>query len=73
MPLPKIESIAVLPLENLSHDPEQEYFSDGVAEEILMALARVPGLWVPGRTSSFHFKGKDARLGGVGANEKRRA
>jgi TolB-like protein len=51
-------SVAVLPFVNMSSDPEQEYFSDGLSEEILNALARVPGLYVPARTSSFQFKGK---------------
>ena len=49
-------SVAVLPFVNLSSDPEQEYFSDGLSEEILNALARIPGLYVPARTSSFQFK-----------------
>jgi len=51
-------SVAVLPFVNMSSDPEQEYFSDGLSEEILNALARIPGLYVPARTSSFQFKGK---------------
>ncbi len=51
-------SVAVLPFVNLSSDKEQDYFSDGIAEEILNALARVKGLKVAGRTSSFHFKGR---------------
>ena len=51
-------SVAVLPFVNMSSDPEQEYFSDGLSEEILNALAGVPGLYVPARTSSFQFKGK---------------
>jgi TolB-like protein len=51
-------SVAVLPFVNMSSDPEQEYFSDGLSEEILNALARTPGLYVPARTSSFQFKGK---------------
>ncbi|KGJ90481.1 tetratricopeptide repeat protein [Thalassotalea sp. ND16A] len=50
-------SIAVLPFRNISSDPEQEYFSDGIAEEILNALVRVKGLSVSSRTSSFVFKG----------------
>ncbi|PZO09397.1 MAG: hypothetical protein DCF27_05670 [Lysobacteraceae bacterium] len=50
-------SIAVLPFVNMSSDPEQEYFSDGISEEILNVLARVPGLQVAARTSSFSFKG----------------
>ena len=63
-------SIAVLPFKNLSADQDQEYFSDGVAEEILIALARVPGLWVPGRTSSFYFKSKDAKFEDIGRELK---
>ena len=55
-------SIAVLPFVNLSSDKEQEYFSDGVAEEILNALAQVDGLRVIGRTSSFAMKGKNEDL-----------
>ena len=56
-------SIAVLPLVNLSRDPDQEYFADGLAEELLDLLAKVPGLHVAARTSAFSFKGKndDAR------------
>lgn len=52
-------SIAVLPFSNLGNDPEEEYFSDGVTEEIINVLSRVPGLQVAGRTSSFTFKGRD--------------
>ncbi len=51
-------SIAVLPFLNMSADPEQEYFADGISEEILNALAHIEGLHVAGRTSSFSFKGK---------------
>jgi TolB-like protein/Tfp pilus assembly protein PilF len=51
-------SVAVLPFLNMSGDPENEYFSDGLSEEILNALAQVPGLRVTARTSSFAFKGK---------------
>jgi TolB-like protein/tetratricopeptide (TPR) repeat protein len=56
-------SVAVLPFTNLSRDPDDEYFSDGLAEEIRNQLARVPGLRVAARTSSFAFKGRheDAR------------
>lgn len=50
-------SIAVLPFLNLSSDPEQEYFSDGISEELLNVLAQVPDLRVAARTSSFQFKG----------------
>ena len=59
-------SIAVLPFVNLSSDKEQEYFSDGISEELLDALARVKGLKVAGRTSSFHFKGKNEDLRTIG-------
>ena len=52
-------SIAVLPFANLSADPEQEYFSDGLAEEIINALTQVSGLKVIARTSAFAFKGKN--------------
>jgi serine/threonine-protein kinase len=55
-------SIAVLPFANLSADKENEYFSDGLAEEILNLLARIPGLKVIARTSSFAFRGKDADI-----------
>ena len=56
---PANPAIAVLPFENLSGDPEQEYFSDGLAEEVLDRLGKVPGLRVIARSSSFEFKGKD--------------
>jgi len=59
-------SIAVLPFANLSSDKEQEYFSDGIAEEILNALAQVDGLRVIGRTSSFSMKGKNEDLRVIG-------
>ncbi len=59
-------SIAVLPFVNLSSDKEQEYFSDGIAEEILNALAQVDGLRVIGRTSSFSLKGKSEDLRAIG-------
>ena len=51
-------SIAVLPFENLSADKDNEYFGDGLAEEIINALTRIPGLKVIARTSAFAFKGK---------------
>ena len=63
-------SIAVLPFKNQSSDPESEYFSDGIAEEIINALAQLPGLHVAARTSSFAFKGKDADIAEVGAKLK---
>lgn len=52
-------SIAVLPFVNMSSDPEQEYFSDGISEELLNLLAKIPNLQVAARTSSFQFKGKN--------------
>ena len=59
-------SIAVLPFVNMSDDPGNEYFSDGMSEEILNLLARIPGLKVIGRTSSFSFKGKNEDLRVIG-------
>ena len=59
---PTIEqSVAVLPFVNMSGDPDNEYFSDGITEELLNALAQIPDLRVPGRTSSFAFKGQNLR------------
>jgi serine/threonine-protein kinase len=52
-------SLAVLPFANLSADPDNEYFSDGVTEEIINAVAKIPGLQVTARTSAFAFKSKD--------------
>ena len=60
------KSIAVLPFVNMSADPDQEYFSDGISEEILHALVRVPDLRVAARTSAFSFKGKDVNIRAVG-------
>ena len=57
-PLPDKPSIAVLPFQNMSADPEQEYFADGMVEEITTAIARLPWLFVIGRNSSFTYKGK---------------
>lgn len=56
------QSVAVLPFANMSDAAGSEYFSDGLAEEILNALAQVPGLRVPSRTSSFSFRGKQSDL-----------
>jgi adenylate cyclase len=66
------KSIAVLPFVNMSNDPDQEYFSDGISEEILNSLAAMTGLKVVGRTSSFSFKGKneDIRIIGEKLNVK---
>jgi adenylate cyclase len=60
------ESIAVMPFANMSSDPEQEFFSEGISEEIINMLAQVPGLKVAGRTSSFSFKGKNQDLRLIG-------
>jgi TolB-like protein/cytochrome c-type biogenesis protein CcmH/NrfG len=62
---PPPHSIAVLPFVNLSGDKEQEYFSDGLTEELLNSLAEINELQVAARTSSFYFKGKDVDLGTV--------
>jgi serine/threonine protein kinase/tetratricopeptide (TPR) repeat protein len=59
VPVSKQPSIAVLPFVNLSTDKENEYFSDGLAEDILNALVNVPGLRVPARTSTLAFRGKE--------------
>ncbi|MGI8618288.1 MAG: protein kinase domain-containing protein [Gemmatimonadaceae bacterium] len=64
VPAPK--AVAVLPLANMSADPENEYFSDGMTEEIINALAKVPGLQVASRSSCFSFKGKQVDVREVG-------
>jgi TolB-like protein/cytochrome c-type biogenesis protein CcmH/NrfG len=56
------QSIAVLPFVNLSTDKDQEFFSDGISEELLNLLAKIPQLQVTARTSSFYFKGKDVKI-----------
>ncbi|HKC37831.1 MAG TPA: hypothetical protein VKB95_17260, partial [Chitinophagaceae bacterium] len=60
------KSIAVLPFLNMSNDPDQEYFSDGITEEIVNLLTHIKDLRVAGRTSSFHFKGRDIDIRLVG-------
>src|SRR6202035_1207049 len=60
------KSIAVLPFTDMSEKHDQEYFADGMAEEILDLLAKIPGLTVIGRTSSFQFKGKNEDLRKIG-------
>ena len=60
-------SIAVLPFNNMSGDPEQEYFSDGITEDIITDLSKVSGLFVIGRNTSFTFKGKSVDLPEVAA------
>jgi TolB-like protein/cytochrome c-type biogenesis protein CcmH/NrfG len=62
---PPPHSIAVLPFVNMSGDKEQEYFSDGLTEELLISLSRINGLHVAARTSAFSFKGKDTDIGTI--------
>jgi adenylate cyclase len=66
LPLPDKPSIAVLPFTNMSGDPEQEYFSDGITEEIITALSKTPKLFVIARNSSFTYKGKSVWVPTVG-------
>jgi adenylate cyclase len=65
-PLPDKPSIAVLPFENLSGDPEQEYFADGIVDDIITALSRFKSLFVIARNSSFTYKGKAVDIKQVG-------
>jgi eukaryotic-like serine/threonine-protein kinase len=68
--LKEAPSIAVLPFANMSPDPENEYFSDGIAEEIINALTHIDGLHVAARTSAFSFKGKSVEVGDIAARLK---
>jgi TolB-like protein/Tfp pilus assembly protein PilF len=61
-----LPSIAVLPFVNMSADPENEYFSDGLSEEIINALSKLEGLHVTARTSAFRFRGKDLDMRDIG-------
>ena len=61
------DSIGVLPFENMSSDPEQEFLSDGIAEELLNALAKLQNLQVAARTSSFAFKGQNQNVTEIGS------
>ena len=65
LPLPDKPSIAVLPFANMSGDPEQEYFADGMVEEIITALSRIRWLFVIARNSSFTYKGQAVRYYGA--------
>jgi TolB-like protein/DNA-binding winged helix-turn-helix (wHTH) protein len=65
-PEPVAKSIAVLPFTNLSDDPEQDYFSDGLTDELINKLSQVDDLVVTGRNSSFYFKGRDDELRDIG-------
>jgi TolB-like protein/class 3 adenylate cyclase len=66
LPLPDKPSIAVLPFQNMSGDPEQEYFSDGMVEDIITALSRFKSLFVIARNSSFAYKGRSPDIRQVG-------
>ena len=66
VPIVTTASIAVLPFVNMSPDRDQEYFSDGLSEELINVLTRIPDLKVSGRTSSFSFKGKNDDLKSIG-------
>jgi len=66
-PRDHLKSLAVLPFVNMSSDPENEYFSDGITEELLNVLAQEPGLQVTARTSSFAFKGRNEDIKQIGA------
>ncbi len=61
-PLPDKPSIAVLPFDNMSKDPGQDYFSDGITGDIITALAKIPGLFVIARNSTFTYKGKPVKV-----------
>ena len=62
LPLPDKPSVAVLPFENLSGDPEQQYFSDGITEDVIIELSRFRSLFVIARNSSFAFKGRSMKV-----------
>jgi serine/threonine protein kinase/Flp pilus assembly protein TadD len=64
------KSVAVLPFTNMSNDPESEYFTDGMAEELINALSKIQSLRVASRTSSFVFKGKSEDIGEIGRKLK---
>jgi adenylate cyclase len=66
LPLPDKPSVAVLPFTNMSVDPEQEFFADGIAEDIITALSRYPSLFVIARNSSFTYKGRAVDVKQVG-------
>ena len=66
LPLPDKPSVAVLPFANLSSDPEQEFFADGIAEDVITALSRYPSLFVIARNSCFTYKGRAVDVKQVG-------
>ena len=67
-PLAEMKSVAVLPFVNMSGDPANEYFSDGITEEILNAISHLPNLRVAARTSSFAYKGKNEDIAAIARN-----
>jgi len=69
-PVPDLSSIVVLPFVNLSADPENEYFSDGLTQEVIATLARIPGLRVIARSTAFRYQGKAQDIGKIGAELK---
>ena len=68
---PRVTAVAVLPFVNMSADPENEFFSDGMTEELINALTRVEGLRVASRTSAFAFKGRDVDVREAGRSLQR--
>jgi len=62
LPMPKKPSIAVLPFQNLSRDPEQEYFADGMTDDLITDLSKISGLFVIARNSAFTYKGKSVKI-----------
>ncbi len=67
-PLPDKPSIAVLAFDNMSHDPEQEYFSDGITEDIITALSRSPWLFIIARNTTFTYKGQNVDVKRIAAD-----
>ena len=65
LPLPDKPSIAVLPLANMSNDPNQDYFADGITEDLITELSKVSGLFVIARNTSFTYKGKAVKIAQV--------
>ena len=70
LPLPDKPSIAVLPFDNMSNDPDQEYFSDGISEDIITDLSKISHLIVIARNSSFAYKGKSVNVQQIGQDLK---
>jgi adenylate cyclase len=66
LPLPDTPSVAVLPFESMRGDPEQEFFADGIAEDVITALSRYPSLFVIARNSSFTYKGRAVEVKQIG-------